>query len=106
MTEQTEKLRSRQYQIFFIPPYLLEIFSAILLALVMIISPGNSNTYSLSTQDQSRSTQPFSKLIPAWVITDHTGIYSTPGSTPAIAYVSQHTSVFLTGDWQRVNKTD
>lgn len=106
MPEQSEKLHSSQYQIFFILPYILEIFSAILLSLAMILNPVTSNTYSLSTQDKYRDIQPLTKPIPAWVLTDHTGIYSTPGNSPAIAYVSQHTSVFLTGDWQRVSQTD
>lgn len=106
MSEQKAKRCSSQYQIFFILPYILEIFLAILLSLAIIVSPISSSTYSLSTQDTTRVTQLVTKPIPAWVLIDNTSIYAIPARSPAIAYVSQHTPVSLTGSWQRVNKTN
>ncbi|HEY4034682.1 MAG TPA: serine hydrolase [Ktedonobacteraceae bacterium] len=106
MPEQPKNQCSSQYQIFFSLSYIHEIFSAILLSLILIVSPVNTSMYSSSTHNTDAFTQSIAKTTPAWVLMDDTGIYATPVSFPAIARVSQHTPVFLTGYWQIVNKTN
>ncbi len=106
MSEQPEKRRFHHYCIFYILSYIPKIFSAILLSLTAIIIPVSSNTNSHFTQNKKLLNIPATEVIPAWVLIDDTGIYSTPASSLAIAHVSQHTPVSLTGYWQRADKTN
>ena len=112
MSKQRKKTRSSQSQIFFSLPYILAIFAAIFLSLTMIVSPVTSRTSSVSINDAYLTVRPavpslgVAKTAPAWISMDNTGIYATPASILAIAHVSRHTPVSLTGYWQKVNKTN
>lgn len=106
MAEQSEKRCSRKSPIFFILSYLFKTFSAMLLSLMILLIPVSSTTNSLFMHIRHRYNISVTNPIPAWVLIGNTGIYSDPASSRAIAHVSQHTPVFLTGYWQRVNKTN
>jgi beta-lactamase class A len=106
MTGQSEKRGSHKSPIFFILFYLFKTFSAMLLSLTILMIPVRSTTNSLFMHAKHIYNLSVSKPIPAWVLIDNTGIYSDPASSLAIAHVSQHTPVSLTGSWQRVDKTN
>ncbi len=106
MAEQAEKRGSHKSPIFFILSYLFKTFSAMLLSLTILMIPVRSTTNSLFMHAKHIYNLSVSKPIPAWVLIDNTGIYSDPASSLAVAHVSQHTPVSLTGYWQKVNKTN
>lgn len=106
MSEQPKARCSSPIQIFFSLPSLMTIFLAAFLSLIIIMSPVASHINLFAINNIHKNTRPVAKNTLAWVAMDNTGIYASPASLLAIAYVNRHTPVSFTGSWQKVGNTN